>query len=685
MGIKSYFLTVFLCLSYAFSGHAFDDLPDGYEFADLAEEVIQLNQNQTFCKAIFKSHAQNIPDSNHAMETLEASPSAIVAGCVNAITGDFFESMVPLSILGPQPLIVQCSYCSSEKEWNFQHMPGLDVGLSNGQNHLYARYLDDNGSGLTYRTYADDTYPEGIKNSHLTIPSALFEKGLTNCGSGVISGKTNWRNSQISLLYKKGKKRKKVYRLKHGSGVSRIFSRYKRQNGGEGTPLGEFRLESEYHPNGNRLLYTYLENQLRSVKAVNKLNQGLAYLFIKRDQDLRKIKWHSGSGTASFYFDDGSEKRVRKITASHAASISYQYSKSGLLVKKNLPDAQFLDIHYYRSGESKGKVLSLSNPLGFMFTFYYGRNETYVNDAEGNFTKYCYDKKTKRLQSIQRCNKAHEILNQDNFYWSEEGNTTGNLVAKTFEGDGKIYFSRVFQYDDFGNVLQDCLFGNLTGKSQPLSVLNGVPTSSCDIYAKTYRHSQDGRNLLLEEHDESKTFCCDYYPNRLLKHRFTKNKENILKREFFEYDENGVLSKETWDDGTSIDQADLSNVTEKHVKLITPRSEYPIGLPEIVEEYYLDLASNHYHLLKKTVNVHSLQGKILEEHHYGSDGNSAFVLKWEYDHHGNVTKKIDALGQVTIFNYDVNDNKILEEGPRLGWYKVFEYDKGNRLVVEKEC
>lgn len=39
----------------------------------------------------------------------------------------------------------------------------------------------------------------------------------------------------------------------------RIFSRYKKQNGDEGTPLREFHLERECHSKGNRLLYTYLE------------------------------------------------------------------------------------------------------------------------------------------------------------------------------------------------------------------------------------------------------------------------------------------------------------------------------------------------------------------------------------------------------------------------------------------
>jgi len=125
-------------------------------------------------------------------------------------------------------------------------------------------------------------------------------------------------------------------------------------------------------------------------------------------------------------------------------------------------------------------------------------------------------------------------------------------------------------------------------------------------------------------------------------------------------------------------------VTERHVKLITPRNKLPFGLPEIVEEKYWDFTSGEYLLLKKTVNTHSDQGKLLQEDHYDSNENFAYSLKWEYDLLGNVTKKIDALGQTTIFRYDQNGNKTWEEGPRPGWHKEFTYDLADRLIVEKE-
>ncbi len=352
-----------------------------------------------------------------------------------------------------------------------------------------------------------------------------------------------------------------------------------------------------------------------------------------------------------------------------------------------MPEGRFLKINYYGAGKEKGRVFQLTTPAGVSHTFHYNLDgETKVYDAERNCTAYCYDKKTKQLQSIKRYNQTAQLQAQDNFYWSNQENTMGNLIAKTFEGDGKIYFSHILEYDNFDNVRQDQLFGNLTGNSsQSLTLLNEyVPVSPCDVHTKTYHYSQDKQNLLLIENDGKKVIYYDYHPNKLLKARLTTDGNKILKREFFEYDLNGVLTIAIWDDGQALLRDDLSYVTERHVKFITPRAVHPIGLPQIAEEYYMDPASTQYVFLKKIVYNHSAQGKVLQEDHYGSDGNLAYSLKWEYDHLGNLTKKIDALNQVTIYCYDGNSNKTYEEGPLPGWHKEFSYDLCNNLRVEKE-
>ena len=80
------------CLFSFTSIHAFEC--DDYELTEFEEENINdfeeeiENNNYLLAKSAFKhTYQKDLPDSNNAMATLEAGPSAVVAGCVNAITG----------------------------------------------------------------------------------------------------------------------------------------------------------------------------------------------------------------------------------------------------------------------------------------------------------------------------------------------------------------------------------------------------------------------------------------------------------------------------------------------------------------------------------------------------------------------------------------------------------------------
>src|ERR1700722_8530851 len=148
------------------------DLPSGYVLASLSD--LDLEDCPFFDEPVQKGDDSEISEeaASRVMATLEGLPSAVVAGCVNVITGDFFDSQVDLVVPGPQPLVVQRSWCSSEKKWHFGHMPALKVGRSASGDHLLAGYSDDSGMGLFYRASHLDGYRESCS---LTIPSKVFE------------------------------------------------------------------------------------------------------------------------------------------------------------------------------------------------------------------------------------------------------------------------------------------------------------------------------------------------------------------------------------------------------------------------------------------------------------------------------------------------------------------------------
>lgn len=667
-----------------------DDDPDNY-FENFMNEWDPTYKSSNNTPTTADDHSINA-----SALTLEAGPSSVVAGCVNAITGDYFDCGIDLVLPGPQPLIVQHTYCSSAGKWHFSHMPSLTVSKSQGGHHVEAMYHDDNGSGLLYEAHLDeDNLPD---QSLRIIPEAL--RKLTNICGNEISGRTKWANSHIKFIHKD----EKTYRLILGSGVKRTFERYKRKGGKHsGVSVGKFRLMEEKTPNGNRFTYQYKKkDHLKSVQAKNQ--NGLLLATLTRSVSNRKTVWSVGDMNVT-YASKG--KDGMSITPSHGVPSWYENEKVWQFAfKKCYPNDRALHVKlepYLPKGfnSSRYRVKTLSAPVGTTteliptHTFEYvetldSENSyiTRVRDSQSNMTEYRYLPNNKRLIYIAKCSPDGQQYCKDRFYWGTyEKGSEFKLKTRTFEGDGTTYFCRNLQYDDFGNVTQDSLWGNLTGRDAPPLVVNyDTPLANgCDVYTKTFESSQDGLNLPLIENDGRKLFLCFYFPKTNLLHaKYTGTGSTVLKREYYHYDDNGTLIFESWDDGSIPNSPDRTGVTEWHLRVTTPRTEMPIGLPQVIKEYSCDPATGAPQLISQLVNKHSPEGRLEEQQHYGSDGLLVYTLYWKYDRLGNVTEEINAIGEKITRTFDENGNKKTECGPRTDCHREFEYDYSNRLIQEKE-
>jgi len=100
--IQNRFFVVFLFIfSFSLSGWAYDEIE-----ISKAEDLLKSTQ---------------APLAN-----LEGEPSATVHNCVNVLTGDFFDIQTDVVLPGPEPLVLERFYCSSD------HRNGL---LFNGWSH----------------------------------------------------------------------------------------------------------------------------------------------------------------------------------------------------------------------------------------------------------------------------------------------------------------------------------------------------------------------------------------------------------------------------------------------------------------------------------------------------------------------------------------------------------------------
>ena len=256
--------------------------------------------------------------------------------------------------------------------------------------------------------------------------------------------------------------------------------------------------------------------------------------------------------------------------------------------------------------------------------------------------------------------------------------------------DGTGVYCKSYEYDRQGNVEFEYLYGNLTGtRKTPWTIDDhGKPSNGCECLQIEHIYTGDERNLIRYENHATYPHDCRYDyedgTDRLKAKFIYDKKKEIRQREFFDYDDNGAVILEIVDNGSTLDRNNLDNVTERRIKKIQNTTSFPLGLPEVIEEKYLDNKTGKEHLLKKMVNAYDDHGKLKSQTIFDSDGNEAYTLTWKYNELGLVVEETNALEQTLIRDYDDNGNKIFEQGPDKSVYHKYEYDKMNRLRTEKE-
>ncbi len=679
--------------------------------------------------------------------TTEGLPSNIVNQSVCVITGSYIDYEVDAFLPGPEPLIFSRSYSSLHSKgllgnWCSNHREAiwLKKGYENGHQTLCFLLAQPSGSIFYYK----GLYPTH-KNKSYTF-QLVHPKGLTNGATGEISGKSNIKNQKIVLLpdleivetttgaghvrtFKRLTKSKEDGRVilcqvseRKANGNGLLYKYGKKSvtiNRVEALNLSTHSLYSwvnlsfpKHHcllqtSNGKSVLYKFMEHKYHvSTKEFG----------------------HEDIGSLHGYY-------LTQVERSDRPSLSYDYCHKHNpnqlhICCKNLPEDRFLSTEYYCKGKNEmGELgnIEITDEQDFRldrvklqlapvshdttpiitYRFLYHANmksqdkkppevldgHTEIFDAYHHKTNYFYNKEH-RLQSIEKfagTYPSYDLYSQDFYVWGDAGTLDeGNLVGKYLkEANGHLYSARYFTYDERGNILIDRLYGRLTGEQTPSIILDEHQrpiANGCEVYQKHFTYSNEGFNLLLSEQEEDgKLTSYVYYPGTdLLASQFLSHQNQIYLREFYTYDQNKVLIKKIKDDGHTQQEHDLAGVTERHITSIIPRLSAPIDLPEWEEEKYLDLATGQEILLKKVHSIYSPEGWLLQQDHYDSQGSHRYSLCWEYDHHGNIIKEVDPLGQTIIKRYDQNDNLIFKQGPSSDCYTQYTYDFSNRLVREDE-
>lgn len=524
-------------------------------------------------------------------------------------------------------------------------------------------------------------------------------------------------------------------------------------------------LRYENLPNGNQLHYAYDDyNHLIEIRSTNgdgsKTYAWVKFCYLKKSSQSRDCEISTSDGKKIVLLtkvrnnDGKSHKDDPFLIKNRISSLKwpgrplekFDYHKNRVISREKSSNCLY-HINYYSRKKNNdlgfkkirihgkhnpriSRVRSLSAPVGDNGEYFdtsrfiyhpdfddHGRAFTEVWDVNDSVTQYKF-KNDLRLYEVS-CFQNNKSLfcckKKVTFGWGKEGSDEVTfLLAKTL-WDGNIpKLSTRYYYDKMGNVVQEKIIGNLSGESQNLLSIdeNNLPKeNSAESFAKRRKFSEEGKNLLIEENDDS-GICTkiSYLGNTdLIESKLILFQGQIKIRNFYEYNSENILIRMITDDGTHADKKDLEGVSERKILVITPKREAPfLAMPEIIEEYYLDLGTFEEKLLQRKVIHYSSKGYIEKEDIYDANGQYRYSCSITYDEEGRPTSKTNPLGETQIIQYDENFlpsynqsfGKRLEESKRYdivgrlietikrgkdstARYETYKYDQKSNLVYSK--
>jgi RHS repeat-associated protein len=678
---------------------------------------------KTFFLILILSHTlQNIVANEDEgpediLTKLNGAPSAIVNGSVHAITGRYCDTTVDIHMKGVSGLTFERSrFGRTLAGWNTNHHSTMIMSVqepvrASAKCKYKFIYSGAHGQQHIYSKSAKNRYK---LPKEITFTEKMADQGVTNLSRGHISGQTNVKNDYI-----KYDDIKNTGDFITGNGEIHVFNTLETNK--------EVNLKKITHPNTIQWHYKYTDkNDLCEIKAINGQWGVAGSISFTREYEKKPYKHppkayvESSDGQKVTYTVNNVAKKksercytITKVEGSHIPTIDYNF-KDCRLIKKWYPNDRFLATEYYSKGthqngkelvkvssksKCRGRVSYQCGPVGHdqkaiaTYRYFYdidskkhGKGTTRVYDAYDRLTTYAYN--NNRIDTITYHSEDESPEKIEHFYWGS-GNNIGNLVCRSIEnGDGQPQLCRTFQYDGKGNVLEDRLYGNLTGTNHnPLSIdENGIVNENgIESIVKSFTYANSRFNVVTSEDDGKKRTTYSYKPNtNLVVHKLAWVGDTVIQREFNEYNKFGCMTRTILDDGTSTDRNNLDGVSERHITEYDHNNSAVVGLPSRVTSLVWNPYTGNEEALKTVAYSYTREGWITAEHHLDSLGNTAKSTTYKHDRFGNVIKITDTQGNIITRIYDDNGNKTFEQGSRLDVHKEYLYDFSNRLVAEEE-
>lgn len=635
----------------------------------------------------------------------ECEPISTVADCVNVISGHFFQidqDLVPNSI---DPIAITRFYDSSSPVESGMglgfgsHFPLYATSKQETNRHTYAMFSEREGFFIPFRT-KEILHNSSSKNV-LFIDPRVLEKGYSNLSRVEASGQANFVNwhaesSNDGWIVTLGDGTKRTY------SSQREIIRDVRQKMGFPTKK-IFLLTEEIKPNGNRLKFFYqtIEDKplLSKVLTQNRKGETINEVALTHTPDECVIKSSCGHHVTYTKNDDitiidsrpKGTKCLENVVSSQNGEKKYK-SKRGInkhptVYKIKCPKNHFLKAFY----EDK-KIDYLQEPVGpggaivSSYSFEYKNDKTIVKNALNQVTEYHFDK-NKRLICIKSLQDDATVREQI-FDWSAATGQQGWLLSKSLQLNGQIYHFTQYDYDSYGNIKSETVYGNITGEKSETFRRN--KPDETDNYKIIYEYSQDGLNLLLSKKTpEGYVTKYEYLPNTNLRTKELHSYNGkIQERTFRTYDDNAQLKTLIEDDGSGNEVSDLIDVTYRRITSVETteqnQKKASFGKPTKIVKQYYDPEEKHVIPLTTTILDYDDKGNLTSERILDANESFCFETYKGYDERDRLVKYINALGETTEYDYDENNNKKEERVLGAGKRTHYTYDPANRLIVKEE-
>ncbi len=661
----------------------------------------------------------------------EMDPSAIIGGCVNAITGNYVLSQEDLFVKGTQPISFRRTYATAPYSktilptsggWKWLDHTRARMHKFEEEDRIYV--LEPNGSMLAFRSTGGNFKKHPVRFN--PAPDCL--EGYCNTSRGKISGQNNLSNYYILT---KGKL--EGFDLFCPDGSKRQF----RFVGPDGHGSQIFLLEKEIHPSGNRTHYEYLHKPGKSAESVK------ASILHPHTNALKRI-WTSNPQEDKLYAEiaiDYSGKReiLSNFTASSSDGQSISYKLRGLhnlssschsrlaspkmyllthIEHSHLPNQDFA----YRTKKT------LSGAYFSEKTLPAGRGQRifYYDESKYNvlpFTsKSMQNIKTIKLKGTNdaRFGRVKQIDAPENESWrathilvhypNKTTKTDGtcdvydaydNLTRYTYNSDKRL--KSIEQFSGNNKLLAKTTFRwnghrlvskTLSDSEKELSSRTYTYDQAGNVIEETLagngkhsqstttrEYSQDGLNLLIKEVNPLGLITTyQYKPGTDLPVVKLQQGKSFSRRETFTYNNDNLLIEKTIDNGSSNIPNDLSGVSERRIAKFTLNNTGSfLGFPTVIKELYFDPATQSEIPLKTTHIQYNEQGNIAKKSIYDANGVLSYLLEFEYDSRGRLIREKDASNRWASYTYDANNNRI--KASEFGGNEVkTHYDKRNRPV-----